>query len=560
MRDVVRMRGDHAIAIILVLGLHSFARSALNIEEAGIKIVYPPGHRTQTIKWALADFGIEKYGGQLLGNVFYPTEDTSFYSANVKPPKCVPTDAQYGCTLFSKCTGFSLPRNDGNQIIMLLDRGPARTEDPCYFVKKVYYAQQAGADAVLVVNDVAGADLSTAIAPDEEVFAKMAEDITISAGLISKEDGDIIKDMLKSGNAVTLLLNWTSALPQKAKVSWELWSNSNDECGTLCDEQLAFVRDMKATAKKLQDSGLATFSPHYILFACPAQYLDTPECQSQCIMKGAFCAQDPDGSVAEGYAGLDVLKINMMQLCFFQVANTSGQPDLWWDYVDMFGRNCTMKDKQYTEECARRVFVSVGGPALSMNTGLTLWEQCIPNVTALAQNTTARVPLLEQEQALQRGSDSMNPVSIMPTVRINGVQYRGKHDAASVTRAICAAFPTGSEPALCNDRAVSDNECLVDAIGYRRCRVRTSRAVNSCNNTFSGSGYKCVCGKGYKRGTDDLSGGETCDDENECINHSYIPRPGGPTEKPACSCSRCACINTEGGFNCTGPLPNKCTA
>jgi hypothetical protein len=69
---------------------------------------------------------------------------------------------------------------------------------------------------------------------------------------------------------------------------------------------------MKATAKKLQDSGLATFSPHYILFACPLQYVDTPECQSQCILKGAFCAQDPDGSVAAGYAGLDVLKVTRL--------------------------------------------------------------------------------------------------------------------------------------------------------------------------------------------------------------------------------------------------------
>jgi hypothetical protein len=49
------------------------------------------------------------------------------------------------------------------------------------------------------------------------------------------------------------------------------------------------------------------------------------------------------------------LQINLMQLCFFQVANASGQPNLWWDYVDMFGHNCTMKNKQYTEECARRV-------------------------------------------------------------------------------------------------------------------------------------------------------------------------------------------------------------
>lgn len=43
---------------------------------------------------------------------------------------------------------------------------------PCYFVSKVYHAQLAGADAVLVVNNVPGDDLSTAIVPEEETYQK----------------------------------------------------------------------------------------------------------------------------------------------------------------------------------------------------------------------------------------------------------------------------------------------------------------------------------------------------------------------------------------------------
>ena len=38
---------------------------------------------------------------------------------------------------------------------------------PCYFLDKVYHAQLAGADAVLVANDHPG-DLSTAVAPKDE--------------------------------------------------------------------------------------------------------------------------------------------------------------------------------------------------------------------------------------------------------------------------------------------------------------------------------------------------------------------------------------------------------
>ncbi len=58
----------------------------------------------------------------------------------------------------------------------------------------------------------------------------------------------------------------------------------------------------------------------------------------------------------------------------------------------------------------------------------------------------------------------------MPTIRINGVQHRGRHDAAGVTRALCAAFPAGSEPALCNERSFSEDECAPGGVGFLRCR------------------------------------------------------------------------------------------
>ncbi len=42
---------------------------------------------------------------------------------------------------------------------------------PCYFIDKVYHAQLAGADAVLVANDMPG-DLSTAVPPLDEASTK----------------------------------------------------------------------------------------------------------------------------------------------------------------------------------------------------------------------------------------------------------------------------------------------------------------------------------------------------------------------------------------------------
>ena len=50
---------------------------------------------------------------------------------------------------------------------------------------------------------------------------------------------------------------------------------------------------------------------------------------------------------------------NLRQLCVFKLANDSGQPWFWWDYVTRFGDQCSMDDKTYDEACAEKVRVGV---------------------------------------------------------------------------------------------------------------------------------------------------------------------------------------------------------
>ena len=51
---------------------------------------------------------------------------------------------------------------------------------------------------------------------------------------------------------------------------------------------------------------------------------------------------------------------NLRQICLFKVANESGKPWLWWDYVTDFAIRCPMKEKKYNKECADRVIKSLG--------------------------------------------------------------------------------------------------------------------------------------------------------------------------------------------------------
>lgn len=51
------------------------------------------------------------------------------------------------------------------------------------------------------------------------------------------------------------------------------------------------------------------FTPHYLVWVCPASYHKSEECRSQCIRQGRYCTPDPDGDLAKGYSGADIVQV-----------------------------------------------------------------------------------------------------------------------------------------------------------------------------------------------------------------------------------------------------------
>ncbi|KAG2487035.1 hypothetical protein HYH03_014281 [Edaphochlamys debaryana] len=549
------------IAVVALSLLAAAVEAGYSIESAGVKIIMPPDQK-KVVKMAMADFGKPKYGGSMIGSLVYPTSATGYPSANNNLGfKCYPEDCQYGCELFNtSIPPFRIPREAGKFNIMLLDRGPRNQlgHTACYFLDKIYHAQLAGADAVLVANDETG-DLSTAVAPEDDDTAKTLAAIDISAAMISLEDALLLRELLRNG-PVQLQLNWTAVVPKQAVVEWEFWTNSNDECGAGCRSQMDFVRDMRDKAQAMEARGQARFTPHYLLWNCPAAFLNTTECKTECVMNGTYCVPDPDDDTSKGYSGKDVLLMNMRQLCFHRLAKAAGNGSLWWDYAVQFASNCTMASQNYTLDCAVKVFNALGGP--SLGGGRAAWDACASfnETDALARAATdpkaLQIPVLEEELASQRGNDSAGiaAVSILPTVRINGKQYRGSLDVGSVMRGICAGFPDGGEPPICNQAWISDDECLPGGVGYLACMSGDLAATGKtrCVNTFKG--YSCECKDGMFKYTNPQTGEERCEDINECLATNV------PITNPACACPRCACVNKVGSYNCTGPLENKCKA
>lgn len=63
---------------------------------------------------------------------------------------------------------------------------------------------------------------------------------------IQKSDGDALKQLVSKTptgqEQVIVVMDWTDALPRADKVEWEFWTNSNDQCGAVCDVQKEFIK------------------------------------------------------------------------------------------------------------------------------------------------------------------------------------------------------------------------------------------------------------------------------------------------------------------------------
>ncbi|KAE8679999.1 Vacuolar-sorting receptor 1 [Hibiscus syriacus] len=477
-----------------------------------------------------------------------------------------PKENRKACKSFDEF-GISYKSKPGSfPNFVLVDRGD------CFFALKVWNVQQAGASAMLVADDIEEA-LITMDTPEEvRSSAKYIENITIPSALVEKTFGDTLKKAISGGDMVNVNLDWREAVPHPDdRVEYELWTNSNDECGFKCDILMGFVKDFKGVAQILEKGGYTQFTPHYITWYCPQAFTLSQQCKSQCINHGRYCAPDPEQDFSSGYDGKDVVIENLRQLCVFRVANETNRPWVWWDYVTDFQIRCPMKEKKYNKECADSVIRSLGLDGKKI-------EKCMGDPDADEDN-----PVLKEEQDAQVGKGSRGDVTMLPTLVVNNHQYRGKLAKGAVLKAICAGFEETTEPAACLTSDVETNECLENNGG---CWQDNAANLTACKDTFrgricecplvngvqfKGDGYnhcepggpgrcrvnnggcwhesrhgiaysacldkadvKCKCPPGFKG-----DGINSCQDIDEC------------NEKKACQCPECSCKNTWGSYECT---------
>lgn len=475
------------------------------VEKASLQIVDPPSLQGK-YDTAIGDFGVPKYGAKLVGEVVHDKSNGE------------------GCQLFKE--PYPKAKGAGHATFFLIDRGD------CFFIEKSWHAQLAGANAVLVVDNV-DEDLLTMANPSAgqggSSITELAKRIDIPSALVKKTVGDEIKKALAM-KTVIVTLDWSDSIANPdARVEWELWTTSNTVCGAACDRSVGFVNEMKVAAQTMEQTGAASFSPHFLSWSCVDSFDPDLACPSLCVNHGRYCAPDPvegadvDAATVDlvrknGYSGKDTVEENLRQLCIFNELKSTNLTSEWWTYATRHFSECKMTAGTFNRVCAEEILAYPSDEA--SNPGLGFDQDAIQRVRACVGDLTSDKPnkLMDRELKLQSDADDSGrgAVVLVPTVVINLDQYRGRLTGRDVLAALCAGFAEeGAQPDVCLQNSLETNECL--SPGNAGCwslfvpadkSPLRGKNFTACVDTFRG--YRCECPSGFS------GDGVTCQDIDEC--------------------------------------------
>lgn len=160
--------------------------------------------------------------------------------------------------------------------------------------------------------------------------------IRIPAMLITKKDGEVIKDYLMKNQHIALLASFELDKPDDW-VEVDFWYTSSD------DRALDFLRDYRENHLKLESKVL--LEPHFAFWTC--EKCDKAVLERDCYGNGAYCAINEKNL---NTTGRDILDEDIRQACLHKILLEKKKEALWWDYVAEFHQECY---NEVTKECSK---------------------------------------------------------------------------------------------------------------------------------------------------------------------------------------------------------------
>lgn len=301
-----------------------------------------------------------------------------------------------------------------SSFILMVNRGD------CAFVSKVLHAQNIGAKAVIVMNDV-DEDIENFIMTDNG----SAGNLDIPALLISKEDGTAFRDYMPDSRYtdITLTIKFEMNKAQGQTLDIIVYMQSTSETTLTLLTKLTPYLDNFPNLK---------FTPHYFIFECGAcRESGFKSKMNECISGGRYCAYDSDGSGK--LEGKDTVVEDLRQICIHKLVDKDYKK--WFYYIKLFHKDCfSTFDGKCIENILNKIGVSPGKV-----------KKCI-------ENSVEGIDLYLNDNKLMREEKlwyDKERIPFNPAIVINNLVYRGDLEVELVLQAFCASYFEEYKPDYC---------------------------------------------------------------------------------------------------------------
>jgi hypothetical protein len=399
---------------MLILLLFSLALSSIVVfNPPSLRDKFGQKYPNRAIPASLGNFGNPPYGTSLVGTLFRPQNP----------------EERDGCSVLTPISFNQEDPDHNSSPILLLDRGT------CAFVVKVRHAEDIGARLVLIVNNQ-DSDIQSIIMTDNG----LGGNLKIPAYLISKEDGQTLKDFLDNPdyeNHINMAVTFEIRKSTEKVKAWIYTSPTSPVGRQLMSELGPYIE--KFSVRNLE------FNHHFVLWYCP-------ECAAtgynrdnkDCISGGRYCYLDP-AEDDDTINGRDVMYEDLRLMCLYNLT-TRHSYSKYFQYHSRYHVQCK-DEKLYTEACSKKIIEDLGVQYKDI-------QSCI-NKTFTGPNQVIDdnfVMSMEKDHIIE------NYIPFVPAIVINEQVYKGDLEAEAIYLTFCEAYGWGDQPSFCKTHEKDKND------------------------------------------------------------------------------------------------------
>ena len=306
--------------------------------------------------------------------------------------------------------------------IILIERGN------CSYVEMARNVQRAGGYMALIINNKEGNVKDYPVKDDGT-----ASDIVIPTAMISKEDGDKIKNYYNERyGQENIILQLSFYTHRQEVVDIEFYTEINNQKGfQLMDEFSSYYNLIK---------DISNFKPYYVSYQLGT--LSKEDKANLCVSNGKYCLT---GSLpfTDEVTGKQLLIDSVFHQCVHSLTNTkeNNHTEYYLDFASYYLNNCLYVD-EYKKYCGREQISRYGLDASQV-------DKCIA-ASFGKEGKFKDADANNDNSILKDNLDKIREqqITIFPTVVVNGKKLKGRLTAENLFLSVCSSFNKVPQPCM----------------------------------------------------------------------------------------------------------------